>query len=387
MNSSNQRSRPSCKAALMVACVTISAMGIVDRSAAQDAQVPFVHAIIDADPPDRPYYKMAGDVDGDGDLDIVVGGAQGPLVWYATPAWQKTKIADGGWDGVNGEIADLDGDGDVDIIMGGVVWFRNPRVGGGSWTMVRIANQKTHDVEVADLDLDGRLDVVARDQSAFGAAGNTIYVYHQNNPQAWTQQKIPCPHGEGLKLGDVDRDGDPDIVIGGKWFENTRGPAAGNWKEHAYTRAWTEPDAKVELADVNGDGRTDVVLTPAELRGESYKVAWYEAPPDSKAGVWVEHVVVPSIECVIHSLGVGDFDNDGDADIAIAEMHQGADPDEVSVLLNGGKGETWRKQVLSDRGSHDIVVADLDNDGDLDIVGANHAGVHPLELWRNDSKP
>jgi hypothetical protein len=387
MKSLSYRPGPSGKAMLLLAGAIVAMVALVESAAAQDADVPFTHVIIDANPPDRPYYKMAGDLDGDGDLDVLVGGAQGPLVWYANPTWHKTQIAEGGWDGVNGEVADLDGDGDADIIMGGVVWFRNPRVGGGSWKMVRIARQRAHDVEVGDLDLDGRLDVVARDQSAFGKAGNAIYVYHQENPQSWNAFEIPCPHGEGLKLGDIDRDGDADILIGGQWFENTRGTAAGAWKRHVYTSAWTEPDTKVEMADFNGDGRADIVLTPAELRGETYKVAWYEAPSEPKTQGWLEHVIVPSIECVIHSLGVGDFDNDGDVDVALAEMHQGADPDEVSILLNGGKGETWRKQVLSDRGSHDIVVADLDNDGDPDIVGANHAGVHPLELWRNDSKP
>ncbi len=70
----------------------------------------------------------------------------------------------------------------------------------------------------------------------------------------------------------------------------------------------------------------------------------------------------------------------------MAEMHQGRDPDEVSVLLNENHGASWRKQVLSNRGSHDIIVADMDRDGDLDIVGANHGGIHPLEMWRNETR-
>jgi hypothetical protein len=360
----------------------------VEWVSAEDARVPFTHVTIDANPPSRPWYKMVGDIDGDGDMDVIVGGAKGPLVWYEYPSWQKTQISEGGWNGVKGEIADIDGDGDVDIVMGGVFWFSNPRIGGGSWTMVRIDRQRAHDVAVGDLDLDGRLDVVARDQSAFGKAGNAVYVYQQENPRSWKKREIPCPRGEGLKLGDIDRDGDPDILIGGQWFENTRGTAAGRWKEHVYTRAWAEPDAKVEMADINGDGRVDIVLTPAELRGEIYKVSWYEAPADPTNGDWAEHVIVPSIEAVIHSLGVGDFDGDGCVDVAIAEMHQGADPDEVCVYLNRKGGTAWQKQLLSTRGSHDIVVADIGADGDLDIVGANHGGAScPLELWRNNLNP
>lgn len=387
MSTSFRRLHQSGRAIMWVTCAMACALAVMARASAEDADVPFSLVTIDANPPDRPYYKMAGDVDGDGDQDIVVGGAKGPLVWYSSPSWQKTRIADGGWNGVKGEVADIDADGDADVVMGGVVWFSNPRVGGGSWTMVTIDSQRAHDVAVGDLDLDGRLDVVARDQSAFGKAGDVIYVYYQQSPRSWKKYEIPCPHGEGLKLGDIDNDADLDILISGRWFENTRDASQSGWKEHVYARAWAEPDAKVEMADINGDRRPDVVLTPSELRGEIYKVAWYQAPSDPRTGDWLEHVIVPSIECVIHSLGVGDFDKDGDVDVAIAEMHQGADPDEVSLLLNGGGGESWRKQVLAESGSHDIVVADLDNDGDLDIVGANHAGVHPLELWRNDSKP
>ena len=89
---------------------------------------------------------------------------------------------------------------------------------------------------------------------------------------------------------------------------------------------------------------------------------------------------------MIHALAVGDLDGDGDVDIAMAEMHQGGDPDEVSVLLNENHGASWHQQVLSNRGSHDIIVVDVDRDGDVDIIGANHDATHPLEMWRNETR-
>ncbi len=363
----------------------VLAQGIGEKALSADKDsVPFTRIRIDETPPDSPWSKMLGDINGDGFLDIVVAGANGPMVWYRYPGWEKIEIASKGWNGVNGEVGDVDGDGDNDIVMGGVVWFSNPGSGVGRWAMERIDTKRAHDIELGDLDLDGRLDVVARDQSAFGNAGNMIYVYLQRSPNSWKRYIIPCPHGEGLKLADIDHDRDPDIVIGGRWYENTREPD--KWNEHPFTTTWAEPDAKVEVADINSDGHLDIVLTPAELRGETYRVSWYEGPDDPRKGDWNEHIIVPEIECVIHSLGVGDFDGDGDIDVAIAEMHQGQDPDEVAVHLNLGKGKTWRKQVISTQGSHDIVVGDISGDGDLDIVGANHGGkLQPVELWQNAS--
>jgi len=85
---------------------------------------------------------------------------------------------------------------------------------------------------------------------------------------------------------------------------------------------------------------------------------------------------------VIHSVAVGDLNSDGSMDIVYAEMHQGDDPDEVVVMYNKEVGLAWEKQVISDKGSHGIQVADINNDDKPDIFGANWSSDYqPVELW------
>jgi hypothetical protein len=88
---------------------------------------------------------------------------------------------------------------------------------------------------------------------------------------------------------------------------------------------------------------------------------------------------------VLHSLAVADMDGDGQVDLVTALMHQGAKPQEVSVYLNSGRGASWRQVVVADQGSHDILVADFNKDGRLDILGANHGGPNQaVYLWLNE---
>jgi hypothetical protein len=350
--------------------------------------VTFQRVEIDAAPPQNPWIKAAGDIDGDGSRDIVIGGSKGPLVWYAAPRWSKHTISEGGYDSVDAETADVDGDGDLDLVVGGVLWYENPRPGGdprqGPWKAHRIATHRTHDVEAADLDSDRKVDIVVRGQTGFGhKEGHRILIFKQNSPDNWGSREISCPEGEGLKLADVDADGHLDIVIGGRWYENPGDILKAAWREHIYAAAWEQGDAKVATGDIDGDGRIDIVLTPAEFKDQFYRISWFRAPAARGTAQWQDGVIEARVESVVHSVDVADMDGDGDLDVVTAAMHQGAAPQEVVVYVNEGGGRKWLKHVVSTKGSHNILLADIDGDGAVDILGANHGGPYqPVELWR-----
>lgn len=373
------------RAAMCLLAVALYPMMRVDAQ-----EVPFKLVTIDAKPPHNPWIKVVADFNGDGKLDIGIGGSNGPFVWYENPSWKRRPVTDGGYSSVDGETADIDGDGDIDIALGGIVWLANPGAQalsqGKPWKRHQVADLRAHDIEIVDLDGDGKLDLVTRDQSSFGTpVGNQIQIWKQENPDQWVRRDLECPQGEGLIVADVDRDGQPDIIIGGRWYRNPGDVMKGRWHEHFYTSKWTHADANIATGDLNGDGRIDIVLTPAELKGDTYRIAWYAAPEDSNAE-WQEHVIEDDQETIVHAVQIADFDGDTQLDIVIAEMHQGRDPDEVRVYINGGLAQNWRRQVLSVKGSHDLVVADIDGDGDYDIVGANHGGdFQPVELWDNQT--
>jgi hypothetical protein len=347
---------------------------------AQPTPGKFRYVVVDRHGPADPWGKAVGDLNGDGLPDLIVGGRSGGgLVWYENPGWSRHDIAATEAFSTDHEVADIDGDGRNDLVSltyDAVAWFRSP-----DWARTDIAWAHLHDIEVADLDGDGRPDVVGRGQTAFDDTPPGLHLYFQQD-SGWENREFPAPPGEGLKLSDVDGDGFADVVISGQWIQNP-GARDGEWRAHTFSSSWTWPDASVATGDVNGDGRTDIVLSPAETAGMRYRISWFEAPPD-RTGEWSEHVVLPDVEAAHHFVGVADFDQDGRADIATAAMHQAQSPAEVAVLIQGVDGSEWTKRVLSSRGSHNMRILDVDRDGDPDLFGANWSGDYqPVELWLN----
>jgi hypothetical protein len=351
-------------------------------------EVPFRHVVIDRDAPVDMHSKTTGDLSGDGLEDLVVAGTKGLLVWYEYPTWTRRVIASegGGWS-CDLRVVDIDGDGRKDVVASDwfkdqkLVWFRNPGKS-GAWTMHVVGRIRAHDIAPADLNRDGRVDLVTRQQ---GPQGGTIELWIQAAAGEWQHRQIECPLGEGIHLADIDGDRNVDIIAGKSWYENSGDPLKGPWKPHVFAPQYEHRDVFPWAADINRDGRLDTVMMPTEKKLQHYRAAWYEAPADRRNGTWKEHLIEDNLETVHHSLAVADMDGDGELDIVTAEMHQGVDPDEVKIYFNEGRGKGWRKQVVATTGSHNIRVVDIGGDGDLDIFGSNWTLSSQVDLWENVS--
>jgi hypothetical protein len=169
---------------------------------------------------------------------------------------------------------------------------------------------------------------------------------------------------------DVDRDGDIDVVTTSgdtKRVEVQLNPASpdGRWETKVIA---TLPDAvyldRVAAVDLNRDGRVDVVVTEENGRAEGASTFWLEQPNAAWSGEWPRHRIVS--QASTNSLGVADVDGDGDQDLILSE-HKGAL--KVSEWLNDGAGVFTQRVLGAGMESHlGARLVDLDGDGDLEVV-------------------
>ncbi len=337
---------------------------------------------------DQVLSVAAGDVNGDGWPDVVAvqrgsSGAEvrgwlnpngtGGEMWSVIPVDPDFRMAR--WV----HIADLDGDGDEDILAtrftsgvntdGEIVWYENFNGGGLTWVRHRIAYgfSGAHCAIAADIDLDGDLDVVG---AAYGS--NSVSWFENDGTidsnDEWTETPFSSTIAQAICVHavDYDGDGDQDIVAVGLDHSslvvmvNDRG----SWTEKEFPGS-LDGAYSVNSGDMNGDGRSDLLI--ATRYGDS--IEWWEFVTDN---IYIHHTLVSDFDGA-RAIVPADVDGDGDLDIVAA-----AEFDDTVVWWENEA--IHRNIVFNDpesliaglSGVDSVLTADLDHDGDFDIVAANH---------------
>lgn len=137
------------------------------------------------------------------------------------------------------------------------------------------------------------------------------------------------------------------------------------------------PAFKALVVDLDQDGNADILTSSSEHAAD---VVWFQAV-DGPTGQWIRHVIQPAVAGA-HTLQAADIDGDGDVDVVVGQMHT-TEQRALSIHFNvDGRGMHRARQVIDTVG-HNGVVADVDSDGDFDIYGANWAGNPPAWIWIN----
>ncbi|MCZ6788601.1 MAG: chitobiase/beta-hexosaminidase C-terminal domain-containing protein, partial [Chloroflexi bacterium] len=276
--------------------------------------------------------------------------------------------------GMGTDLGDFDGDGDLDILgtegegsnfNHSFVWARNN--GSGVFTILNNVQDGDGDflqgVAVDRFQTGGPLEV-ALSWHVAGEGIQMLTVPSNPSTETWTWRRISSSsQDEQISSGDIDRDGDGDLLLGTKWLQND----GSSWTTFTLNGTSGKPD-RDRLADMNGDGRLDAVVG-FEAISATGKVAWYEQPA-SATGTWTEHVIGNVIGPM--SLDVADIDRDGDLDVVVGEHNLGnPSAAKLYVFENAdGEGTSWNSFVVYTGDEHHdgTQLVDIDNDGDLDII-------------------
>ena len=326
------------------------------------------------------YGVFAADMDGDGDMDILsASNADNTIAWYenngdANPTWTANDIATDAAGANSVFAADMDGDGDMDIVSSSandntIAWYENDGNANPTWAAADIATSanSARSVFVADMDGDGDMDIVSASYN-----DNTIAWYENNgnaNP-TWTATDIATSAAGALSVyaADMDGDGDMDIVSASMldntiaWYENN-GDANPTWAA-ADIATDAAGASGVYAADMDGDGDMDIVS--ADFSDNT--IAWYENNGDANP-TWTAADISTSAAGA-RDVHLADMDGDGDMDIVSADF---GDNTIAWYENNGAADPTWTaSDIATDAdGAVSVFVSDMDGDGDMDIVSAS----------------
>jgi imidazolonepropionase-like amidohydrolase len=314
-------------------------------------------------------------------------------------------------------IGDVDNDGDMDVVIAnGRHWPGQNRIffnnGSGKFSVSKalgIESSTSYSTELADFDNDGDLDIAVGNDMA----PNNLFINdgEGNFTKTGTFGERYAPT-RNIIVADIDDDGDSDILITNRGRENEicLNDGNGNFTESLGFGTKDDSTIDVEVADMDNDGDNDLVLANRDKQQNyvylnngnthfSKKIPYGNGVDNTRSvaisdfdndGFWdiavanvgesnkiyfgdqelafSRSVEFESFAGESSSITVADFNLDGNDDIAIGNFKQ---PN--AIFINQNDGSSWEKIQLSNKESftYDIYAKDIDNDGKPDIVESN----------------
>ena len=371
------------------------------------------------------------DMNGDGFADLLSG-----AYWYENPGanggeWKQHQfrtvglhnefISDcGEW------IVDVDHDGLPDLVTAGWIsnglwWYKNPGpkavAAGTLWKAEKVTDSfDTEGGAFGDINGDGKPDVALAHYNSSGV----LWVDFSKDKPRVHHVGIPKEDGHGIGIADINGDGKADILTPHGWFEQVDADND-KWTWHG---DWELGDTGFPILgyDVNHDGKLDLIYG----QGHGYGLYWLEQAGTTAAPRWIRHTIDESFS-QSHALALVDLDGDGTPELVTGKRyrgHSGGDPgsyDPVVVyayklptqaqfdaaknspaastvpgaaamqIAGGIANPAFTRIALSVNGTASIgtqiVAADLDHDGDMDLATAGKLGVHFIENLKIDKTP
>jgi hypothetical protein len=317
-----------------------------------------------------PHNVVAADLNADGFDDLVVERYFNPLSLFLSksadgfaPA-EEFDTADGG----DFTVGDIDGDGDPDLVavaasvfagFGEAFALRNDGAGQLLEPEPLHVGDRAQLARIADFDGDGLPDVA-------GLRGWTIFFERGRGDLGLHAPRSLDPFPAGwLDVGDIDGDGDPDFVSSSQSSIRVRkNDGTGNFTSILYADGINGQTHQPHLVDLNADGVLDLVVTGSGQGSSGMEVSLLMGQP---GGTFALGLSLDTGFTQAYESAIGDVDGDGDLDIAVTVFKTGGIFG-VQVFRSTGSFTFAAPEFLPTAGAWSASAGDLDEDGRDEFV-------------------